>query len=244
MRLLLAASDNNESASLAEFLRDSGFEVDVERDRELSIQRAHSTNYQLIILVAAHGAYAPNLVRQIRECSKTPILLLTASQDWRDRVLGLSYGADDCLSAPFRREEVRARVAAVLRRTHAAGAPPSIQSGDLRLSPSTREGYFRNRPLGLTAMEYDILEMLVLQCGRVVSRDHICQHLYGRPASPLYRSVDTHVSRIRGKVRDGGTLIIGVRGSGYQFCHPPVPGDIEDTPLETTDHIRSFRNTS
>jgi DNA-binding response OmpR family regulator len=157
-------------------------------------------------------------LRRIRCFSAVPILLITSGQDWQDRVLGLTLGADDCLSRPFRDEELLARIAAMLRRAPAAPIPPPIQVGGFELHPGSRQAYFRERFLDLTPTECQILELLLRQCGRTVSRDQITLHLYRRAISPLDRSIDTHVSRIRKKLGEAGRYIKSVRGTGYQLC--------------------------
>jgi DNA-binding response OmpR family regulator len=100
-----------------------------------------------------------------------------------------------------------------------------LKAGDLTLSPEARRAWFAGSRLPLTAMEYAVLEMLMRDCGRVVSRDDFSRELHGREASVFERSVDTHVTRIRRKLGQGRHLIQSVRGLGYQLCPPELHSD-------------------
>ncbi len=225
MRVLIGDLEIAGAAQLADLLGSSGFYVDLDCDLPHSILEMRPAKYDLLLL----SAMRPRLdgfqvLREIRKASKIPIVVLIGSQDCRDRALALRVGADDCLSAPYHEEELRARIEAVIRRTSPERVPSAFQAGDLRVFPESRQALFGPTPVKLTAMEYEILLMLVRDSGRVVSRDQICTRLYGRPTLPLDRSVDTHVSRIRRKLGEAGQFIISVRGAGYQLCPPQRPG--------------------
>ena len=133
---------------------------------------------------------------------------------------GFDYGADDYLTKPFFPEELLARVRAILRRSipQPADSLETLRAGDLAVLPGSRSAFYRSRQLDLTAMECEILELLLRSAGRVVSRDELSLHLYNRIASPFDRSIDTHISRIRRKLGDGRSMIASVRGTGYQVC--------------------------
>lgn len=225
MKLLIVDDDITLCLALREFFRKSGYTVDFELDGESGVALAESGDYDLVIADALlPGLSGLELLQRIRTKSQMPVLILSAKANQDDRVAGLEMGADDYLSKPFFPDELLARVRAILRRTkHLPRAPQALRVGDLCLLPGDRDVSFRGKPLGLTPMECEILERLMRSCGRVVSRDALTLHLYNRLASPLDRSVDTHVSRIRRKLGSGRTMLLSIRGIGYQLRSPENP---------------------
>jgi len=225
MKLLIVDDDIDLCLRLREFFRKSAYAVDFELDGESGVARAESGDYDLVIADALlPGLNGLELLRRIRSNSHIPVLILSAKADQEDRVAGLEMGADDYLSKPFFPDELLARIRAILRRTtHLPRVPQELRVGELCLLPGDRDVSFRGKPLGLTPMECEILERLMRFCGRVVSRDSLTLHLYNRLASPLDRSVDTHVSRIRRKLGSGRTMLLTIRGIGYQLRCPEDP---------------------
>jgi two-component system, OmpR family, response regulator CpxR len=211
-------------AALRELFEGSGYAIELETDGERGLRRAQVEPYDLLIVDGSE------LLKRVRECSQLlPVLILSAKADREDRVSGLRAGADDYLSKPFHPEELLARVQAILRRSKAAfNAADSatlleeIQVGELRLLPTSREVHFRGKSVDLTAMEIEILECLMRSFGKAVSRDRLCLRLYNRLSAPFDRTIDTHVSRIRRKMGEGGRMILSVRGTGYQIRSLPV----------------------
>ena len=208
---------------LRDYLQESGFSVDFEADGARGISRTQSVFYNLVILdVMLPGENGFDVLRQVRQQSRVPIMMLTAKTGRFDRVMGFDLGADDYLAKPFYPEELLARVRAILRRSApaSAGSPKVLQAGDVMLLPGTRNAFYRGRQLDLTAMECEVLEQLLRSSGQVVSRDQLSLHLYNRPASAFDRSIDTHISRIRRKMGVGRDVILSVRDTGYQLCDP------------------------
>lgn len=223
MKFLLVDDDLDLCSMLLEFFGESGFRADFETDGFKGLARVQSEKFDLIILdVMLPGPNGFEVLRQMRRCSRVPVLMLTARSGKVDRLAGFEAGADDYLAKPFYPEELLARVRAILRRSShpPAVAPEPLRVGRLTLLPGTRTALYDALPLDLTAMECEILEQLFRSVGRVVSRDQLSFHLYNRPASPYDRSIDTHVSRIRRKLGDGRDMIVSVRGTGYQLCAP------------------------
>jgi two-component system response regulator MprA len=153
---------------------------------------------------------------------RTPILLLTARREVRDRVAGLDAGADDYLVKPFALDELLARVRALLRsRGFAAGEAP-VQVADLVLEPSRREVRRGDRLIELTKTEFDVLELLMVNVGIVLSRDTIYDRVWGYRFETGSRSLDVYVGYLRRKTESAGEprLIHTVRGVGYVVREP------------------------
>jgi len=193
--------------------------VEFETDCDIGLRRAQNESYDLLIFDVGLDA-----LRRLRERSSVPVLIVSAKAERLDRVLGLQAGADDYLAKPFYPDELLARVQAILRRAKAVAAPQAIEVGELRLMPASREAYFGEKRLDLTAMEIEILECLMRSFGKVVSRDRLSLRLYNRLTAPFERNIDTHVSRIRRKIGSGRGMILSVRGTGYQICNMPRNG--------------------
>jgi two-component system response regulator CpxR len=159
------------------------------------------------------------VLRQVRRRSNIPVIMLTARTSHVDRVAGLESGADDYLPKPFNPQELLARVRAVLRRTSRGETVSEevVEANGVKLAPRTRDVFYQDAPVKLTALEFDILDLLVRSAGRIVSRDEIAAALHHRDASPLDRSLDVHISRVRKKLDNGRNLILTVRGLGYLF---------------------------
>ena len=160
------------------------------------------------------------VLRQVRRRSAVPIIMLTARTEKADRIAGLDAGADDYLPKPFDPEELTARIRAVLRRAgRARSARVRTRSRSTVSSslPGTREVWADGKPIELTTIEFDILDLIARSAGRVVSRHELTAAIHQRPVSPLDRSLDVHVSHIRKKLGRHGEQIRTVRGVGYLF---------------------------
>jgi two-component system response regulator CpxR len=167
------------------------------------------------------------VLRRIRSVSKIPVLLLTARGEDVDRIVGLEIGADDYLPKPFNPRELVARIRAVLRRakpTRAADEVPEVLSvGDVDLDPATRSVQRAGQPADLTSVEFNLLEVLLREAGRVVTRERLVNAVLSRKFMPFDRSIDMHVSKVRRKLGDSeedGDHIKTIRGVGYMFARP------------------------
>jgi DNA-binding response OmpR family regulator len=160
------------------------------------------------------------LLQRLRRRKDLPVIMLTARVQQRDRIRGLDSGADDYLPKPFDPDELLARVRAVLRRSESLNRSESedLVIENIRVNPTTREAWLDDNPVELTAMEFDLLEMLMRAAGRVVSRDEITAALFEREATPYDRFLDVHISHLRKKLEGGRSLIRTVRGVGYVFA--------------------------
>jgi DNA-binding response OmpR family regulator len=227
-KVLCVDDDPELCEMLGQFLRQRGLDIEFESNGADGLARALSNAFSLLILdVMMPGMDGFEVLRRLRLQSQLPVLMLTARGERRERIHGLGLGADDYLPKPFDPEELAARIFAILRRVSVGiTATASLELGELKLVPGSRSAYFRGRNLELTAMECEILEALMRSGGRVVSRDQLSLQLYNRQQSPLDRSIDTHVSRIRRKIGEDRDPILSVRGTGYQLRIPsPQEGD-------------------
>jgi DNA-binding response OmpR family regulator len=234
MDSILVIDDDVELCSLvAEYLRAEGFAVESVHDGERGHQRALQGKYVLVVLdVMLPGMNGFEVLRKIRSASKLPVLLLTARGQEVDRIVGLEIGADDYLPKPFNPRELVARIRAILRRTLGDGGatgslPAVLKVGDVELDPATRVATRNGRSLDLTSVEFNLLEVLLREAGRVVSRERLVNAVLGRKFSPYDRSIDMHVSKVRkkmGDTEDEGPIKT-VRGVGYIFAHARGAGE-------------------
>ncbi len=217
MRILIIDDDTELCALLDEFLSREGFETNVAHDGARGLERARTEAFDLVVLdLMLPQMDGLALLRQLREVSRVPVIILTARGEGEDRIAGLDSGADDYLGKPFNPRELVARIRAVLRRAAQRRGPVDVNG--VRLDPGTREVYCDGRRVELTTLEFDILEQLMRSAGQVVSRDALMSSMYNRKASPFDRSIDMHVSHLRRKLEAPRVLIKTIRGSGYQFC--------------------------
>jgi two-component system response regulator CpxR len=219
LSVLLIEDDVELCALMREFFAPRGIRVDAIHDGRRGLAQAFAVAYDLILLdVMLPGLDGFELLRQVRRRSAVPIIMLTARTEKEDRIAGLDSGADDYLPKPFDPEELTARIKAVLRRAGRMGqAALTLEVNGVKLSPNTREVWADGRTVDLTTIEFDILDLIVRSAGRVVSRHELTAAIHQRPASPLDRSLDVHVSHIRKKLGAQGELIRTVRGVGYLF---------------------------
>ena len=229
-RILVIDDDVELCALVAEYLEPEGFQIEAVYDGPRGLERALSGDHRLVVLdVMLPGMNGFDVLRKIRNTSRTPVLLLTARGEDVDRIVGLEIGADDYLPKPFNPRELVARIRAILRRTQAAeqtaGAqiPDVLHVGDIELDPATRSVLHRGQPVELTSVEFDLLHVLLREAGRVVTRERLVDEVLSRKFSPFDRSIDMHVSKVRKKLGDsdnGSDHIKTVRGVGYIFAHP------------------------
>src|SRR6516225_6863428 len=225
MERILVIDDDVELCSLVgEYLRAEGFTTECVHDGESGLKKATADEYVLAVLdVMLPGINGFEVLRRIRATSRLPVLLLTARGEDVDRIVGLEIGADDYLPKPFNPREMVARIRAILRRTRAQGeapVPDVIRVGDVELDPATRSVQHRGKPVELTSVEFSLLQVLLREAGRVVTREALVDEVLGRKFSPFDRSIDMHVSKIRRKLDDSDSEdhIKTIRGAGYIFA--------------------------
>lgn len=230
MDRILVIDDDAELCSLVgEYLESEGFHVEAVYDGERGLEKARKGEYVLVVLdVMLPGINGFEVLRRLRGTSRVPVLLLTARGEDVDRIVGLEIGADDYLPKPFNPRELVARIRAVLRRTREAkpagsAVPEIVRVGDIELDPGTRVVRRAGKPVDLTSVEFGLLEALLREAGRVITRERLAAVVLSRKFSPFDRSIDMHVSKVRKKLGDvegENEHIKTVRGVGYIFALP------------------------
>ncbi len=223
MRILLVEDNRRLSDSLKRSLVDDNYAVDTAYDGQEGEELAELTPYDVIILdVMLPRKDGIEVCRALRNRRiKAPILMLTARDALEDRVLGLDSGADDYLVKPFEMEELRARLRALLRR-EADDKGGLIAIADLVLDPATHFVQRGGQPIELTAREYALLEYLMRNPNRLITRQMAESHLWSYEATVLSNVVDVYIRRLRSKIDDPFDikLIETIRGSGYRLRRP------------------------
>ena len=223
MRILLVEDNRRLRDSLRHSLVDDGYAVAVAYDGQEGEELAELTSYALIILdVMLPIRNGVEVCRSLRNHRiNTPILMLTARDALEDRVMGLDSGADDYLVKPFEMEELRARMRALLRR-ESDDKSGSIMIADLVLDPATHFVKRGERSIDLTSREYALLEYLMRNPTRLITRQMAESHLWSSDATVMSNVVDVYIRRLRRKIDDpfDVKLIETIRGSGYRLRRP------------------------
>lgn len=225
-RILVIDDDVELCHLVGEYLQAEGLTAECVHDGESGLKKAQGGDYLLAVLdVMLPGINGFEVLRRIRATSRLPVLLLTARGEDVDRIVGLEIGADDYLPKPFNPRELVARIRAVLRRTRgeaSSAAPEVVSVGDVELDPATRTVRLEGKPVDLTSVEFNLLEVLLREAGRVVPRERLVNAVLSRKFSPFDRSIDMHVSKVRKKLgdTDSDEHIKTVRGVGYIFARP------------------------
>ena len=201
------------------YLRNQGYEVHTAMDGHSGLKAARTMRPDLIVLdVMLPGMDGLELLTQLRRDSDVYIVMLTAKSEETDKVIGLSMGADDYLTKPFSPRELVARVKAALRRVRiGVGAESNmLHFRRVRIDAGSRQVWVDDRPVSLTAVEFDLLRTLAEHRGLVLSREQLLQKVWGYDFYGEERVVDVHIGHIRAKLGDDG-YIATVRGVGYRF---------------------------
>jgi two-component system OmpR family response regulator len=213
MRILIVEDEPDLLRSLAQALREEGYAVDTANDGEDGLFNAESYDYDAIVLdVMLPKLDGWEILSRLRKTKKTPVLMLTARDQTRDRVRGLDTGADDYMVKPFDLPELFARLRALIRRS-VNKTTNVIEIGDVKIDTAARNVLLKEKPVELTAREYALVEFLALHRGEVVTRTQLYEHLFDEDDSTLSNLLDVHVSNIRKKL--GHDFIVTRRGHGY-----------------------------
>lgn len=218
MRILLVEDEKNMASFIKRGLEEERYAVDIAPNGEKALFLAETNHYDLIILdIMLPDTSGFSICKDLRAKKiDTFILMLTARDDVKDKVFGLGIGADDYLAKPFEFEELLARVAALLRRKR-LDRNPLLQVADLRLNQLNHEVSRAGKNITLTGKEYGLLEYLMLNAGRVVTRTMISEHVWHEDFDSFSNVIDVFVNRLRNKIDRGfkKKLLYSLRGSGY-----------------------------
>ncbi len=220
MRLLLVEDDVRLQDSLADILREAGFAVDVSGDGIEGLYYGEEFPIDLAIIdLGLPGMSGLDLIRKLRKSERRfPILILTARSEWQDKVTGLEAGADDYMTKPFHPEELKARVAALIRRS-AGHAKPEVSFGPVTIDLSSQRVRLNEEEVELTTYEYKVLEYMVLHPGEVVTKTALSEHIYEEDADRDSNVIEVFIGRLRRKIDPDGELkpIETLRGRGYRL---------------------------
>lgn len=222
MRILVIEDEEKVARFIQRGLEEEHYTVDLAYDGKTGLDMAQSGIYDAIVLdLMLPGKDGFEVLQELRATNdETPIIILTARGSTKDRIRGLDLGADDYLPKPFHFEELVARLRSILRRSSAQKST-KIVVGDLVLDTVAHLAWRGSKEIELTAREYELLEFLMRNKHRIVSRTMIMQHVWNDPYNAMSNVVDVYIKRLRSKIEyDGKRFIHSVRGIGYRIKEP------------------------
>jgi two-component system response regulator RegX3 len=230
--ILVVDDEQSYRDALAVALEREGFAVELAADGVEALERFDAARPSLVLLdVMLPQVSGIDVCRELRSRSRVPIIMVTARNAEIDAVVGLEVGADDYVSKPFRLRELVARVRAALRRSPNGEEPEVevadvLEVGDVRLDASRHEVFVRGELVGLPLKEFELLELLLGNAGRVLTRDVLIDRIWGPNYFGDTKTLDVHIKRLRAKLEDDPshpTRIVTVRGVGYRYEKPKAP---------------------
>ena len=222
-RVLVVEDEESFSEALSFMLRREGYEVEVSGDGLLAVEAFEKRGADLILLdLMLPGLSGTEVCRQVRTKSQVPIIMLTAKDGEIDKVVGLEIGADDYVTKPFSSRELLARVRAVMRRHGEPEEliPMTVEAGPVRIDADRHIVTVRGDAVSLPLKEFDLLEFLVRNSGRVLTRSQLIDRVWGSDYVGDTKTLDVHVKRLRAKVEadpSNPVHLLTVRGLGYKF---------------------------
>jgi two-component system, OmpR family, response regulator CpxR len=224
-KILLIDDDRQLGSMLSDYFVTDRLELGVSTSGEDGLEKFAEGSFDLLILdIMLPGLSGLEVLQRIRRDSDVPVIMLTARGDDVDRIIGLEFGADDYLPKPFNPRELVARIKAILRRAQRNGGDTTrLELGGIKLDLRTHRVSVGGNDLRLTGTEFEILRCLLETPGKVVSKEQLSERALGRRLLPYDRSIDTHISNLRGKLERSGsrqTTIQNQRGVGYLL----IPG--------------------
>ncbi len=222
-QILLIEDEEGFGEALEYQLQREGFEVSRYTDGSVGLERFKTAGADLVLLdLMLPGMGGEDICKEIRRASSVPIIMLTARDTEIDKVLGLELGADDYVTKPFSSRELLARIKAVLRRSsnESTGADGILEGGGVRLDPDRFEVTVRGDQVHLPRKEFELLELLMENSGRVLTRETLIDRIWGADYFGDTRTLDVHIKRLRAKCEENPhtpTHLVTIRGLGYKF---------------------------
>ncbi len=222
-RVLVVEDEESFSDALSFMLRREGYEVGVAADGAAALDDFDRHGADLILLdLMLPGISGTEVCRTLRQKSAVPIIMVTAKDGEVDKVVGLELGADDYVTKPFSSRELVARIRAVLRRRGEPEEmlPSTLEAGPVRIDVDRHVVAVRGQTIAMPLKEFDLLELLVRNAGRVLTRGQIIDRVWGSDYVGDTKTLDVHVKRLRAKIEvdpRNPTLILTVRGLGYKY---------------------------
>ncbi|MEP6462821.1 MAG: response regulator transcription factor [Frankiaceae bacterium] len=222
-RVLVIEDEETFSETLQYMLSREGFDVSVAATGPAGLEEFERSGADLVLLdVMLPGLPGTEVCRQLRNRSDVPVIMLTAKDSEVDKVVGLELGADDYVTKPFSGRELVARIRAVLRRRtdNAELLPAAIEAGPVRIDIDRHVVTVSGKNITLPLKEFELLELLVRNAGRVLTRSQIIDRVWGSDYVGDTKTLDVHVKRLRGKVEPDPTIpqhLVTIRGLGYKF---------------------------
>ena len=224
-KVLLVDDDKQLGIMLGDYFAEERLDLSVSTSGEEGLQKFSREAFDLLILdIMLPGLSGLEVLQRIRRNSDVPVIMLTARGDDIDRIIGLEFGADDYLPKPFNPRELVARIKAILRRSPRNGGDSTrLELGTIQLDQRTHRVSVGGEEVRVTGTEFEILRCLLETPGKVVSKEQLSERALGRRLLPYDRSIDTHISNLRGKLERSGSreaTIQNQRGVGYLL----IPG--------------------
>ena len=222
-RVLVVEDEESFSDALSYMLRKEGFEVAVAANGHDALAEFDRTGADLVLLdLMLPGLPGTEVCRQLRSRSSVPVIMLTAKDTEVDKVVGLELGADDYVTKPFSSRELVARIRAVLRRgaEPAEPVPAVLEAGPVRMDVERHVVSVASEPVRLPLKEFELLEFLLRNAGRVLTRGQLIDRIWGADYVGDTKTLDVHVKRLRAKIEPDPaqpTYLLTVRGLGYKF---------------------------
>jgi len=222
-RVLVVEDEESFSEALSYMLRKEGFEVAVAATGPAALEEFDRSGADLVLLdLMLPGLSGTEVCRALRAKSNVPVIMLTAKDSEVDKVVGLELGADDYVTKPFSSRELVARIRAVLRRGYEADelVPGAIEVGPVRMDVERHVVAVDGRSVPMPLKEFDLLELLLRNAGRVLTRGQLIDRVWGSDYVGDTKTLDVHIKRLRAKVEPDPALpryLVTVRGLGYKF---------------------------
>jgi two-component system response regulator RegX3 len=223
-RILLVEDEASLSEPLSYLLEREGYEVEVAEDGPSAVQSFTARGADLVLLdLMLPGIPGTEVCRQIRAVSSTPIIMLTAKDSEVDIVVGLELGADDYVTKPYSTRELLARIRAVLRRRVDADHAQEevlLEAGTVRMDTERHVVEVNGAPIPMPLKEYELLELLLRNAGRVLTRGQLIDRVWGSDYYGDTKTLDVHIKRIRSRIEANPSepvMLVTVRGLGYRF---------------------------